>query len=63
MHLAKPFSSRTCTLLAAVCAAGLLTCASGFRVPAAEIIVENSTESESGLAEETETERGPLMET
>ena len=63
MHLAKPFSSRTCTLLAAVCAAGLLTCASGFRVPAAEMIVENSTESESGLAEETETERGPLMET
>ena len=63
MHCAKPFSSRTCTLLAAVCAAGLLTCASGFRVPAAEMIVENSTESESGLAEETETERGPLMET
>ena len=63
MHCAKPFSSRTCTLLAAVCAAGLLTCAFGFRVPAAEMIVENSTESESGLAEETETERGPLMET
>lgn len=63
MHLAKPFSSRTCTLLSAVCAAGLLTCAFGFRVPAAEMIVENSTESESGLAEETETERGPLMET
>ena len=63
MHCAKPFSSRTCTLLAAVCAAGLLTCAFGFRVPAAEMIVENSTESESGPAEETETERGPLMET
>ena len=61
MHLAKPFSSRTCTLLSAVYAAGLLTCAFGFRVPAAEMIVENSTESESGLAEETE--RGPLMET
>ena len=45
MHLAKPFSSRTFTRLAAVCAAGLLTCASGFRVPAAEMIVENSTEA------------------
>ena len=65
MRFAKSFSSRIFTLLAAVSAAGLLSGVSVCRVPAEEMIVENSTEWETGLAAETETETegGPLMET
>ncbi len=63
MRCAKSFSPRTLTLIAAVIAAGLLSGPSGLSVPAAEMIVENSTEWEAGLAAETETEGGPLLET